>query len=97
VLVCYIYLSQHPGVNHSIDHEPTELGFRPEVTTEGIRVVEDVLRAWTSMTSNQDGDDIVMTDLLSPDVQLEDLKKCIQDFRPEIENNPWLKSLISAL
>jgi hypothetical protein len=97
----YVYFSccNNPinSIIYIIDHQSTEPEFTPEVTEEGIKVVEDLLRTWTSATSEQDGDDIVMTDILSPEVQLEELKKCVQDFRPQIENNPWLRSLITAL
>jgi DNA mismatch repair protein MSH2 len=60
---------------------------------EGIQIVEELLRAWAS---DQDGDDIVMSDDLSPEAQLEELKRCMDGFRPRIETNDWLQSLLTS-
>ncbi|KAJ4478183.1 muts domain V-domain-containing protein [Lentinula aciculospora] len=66
----------------------------PEVTDEGINIVEDFLRSWASPT---DGEDVVMEEETSPEQQLEQLKAHADKFLPQIESNPWLKSLISTL
>ncbi|KIJ14608.1 hypothetical protein PAXINDRAFT_163339 [Paxillus involutus ATCC 200175] len=66
-----------------------------EVTQEGIQIVEDLLRKWAE-TSATDGDDIVMEDV-SADAQLEELRRCVEDFRPRIEGNAWVQSMISSM
>ena len=66
-----------------------------EVTEEGIRIVEDLLRKWAQSTSS-DGEDVVMEDI-SPEVQLEELRRCVEEFRPQIQRNAWVQSLITSL
>jgi len=66
----------------------------PEVTEEGIQIVEELLRVWAS---NADGDDVLMSDDLSPAAQLQGLKDCVEAFRPRIENNAWLQSMLTYL
>jgi len=66
----------------------------PEVTEEGIQIVEELLRAWAS---NADGDDVIMSDDLPPAAQLQRLKDCVDAFRPRIENNAWLQSMLTSL
>lgn len=71
--------------------EPAAL---PEVTEEGIQIVEELLRVWAS---NADGDDVIMSDDLAPAAQLQGLKDCVEGFRPRIENNAWLQSMLTSL
>jgi DNA mismatch repair protein MSH2 len=66
----------------------------PEVTEEGIQIVQELLQAWTS---NADGDDVIMSDDLSPTAQLQGLKDCVEAFQPRIENNAWLQSMLTSL
>lgn len=66
----------------------------PQVTEEGIQIVEELLQAWAS---NADGDDVIMSDDLSPAAQLEGLKDCVEGFRPRIEKNAWLQSMLTSL
>ncbi|KIK97618.1 hypothetical protein PAXRUDRAFT_824778 [Paxillus rubicundulus Ve08.2h10] len=66
-----------------------------EVTQEGIQIVEDLLRKWAE-NSATDGDDIVMEDV-SADAQLEELRRCVEEFRPRIEGNAWVQSMISSM
>jgi len=70
-----------------------------EVTEEGLQVIEDFLRAWSSQTSSGDGDeDIVMADAdEDPETQLQDLRRCMESFRPRIEKNRWLQSVLGSL
>lgn len=69
----------------------------PEVTEEGIRIVEDFLRSWASPT---DEEDVVMEEdegqEASPEQQLEQLKAHVEKFLPQIESNSWLKSLLTT-
>ncbi|KAJ7233828.1 hypothetical protein C8J57DRAFT_1480223 [Mycena rebaudengoi] len=41
-----------------------------------------------------DGEDVVMEDD-SPEAQLEELKRCVAKFQPQIEANPWFEKLNS--
>lgn len=59
--------------------------------------MEEMLRAWAAK-SGQDGEDVVMGDEdASPEEQLEELKRCVEQFRPKIESNPWAQSLLASL
>ncbi|KAJ3736284.1 muts domain V-domain-containing protein [Lentinula guzmanii] len=76
------------------DDKNMDVEVSPEVTDEGIRIVEDFLRSWASMT---DGEDVVMEEEeASPEQQLEQLKAHVDKFLPQIESNSWLKSLITT-
>lgn len=82
-------VGQHPEPQHS-----------DEVTEEGIQIVEELLRTWAESTSaaGTDGEDVVMEDASeSVDAQLEELRRCVDAFRPRIEGNAWVQSIIAAL
>jgi DNA mismatch repair protein MSH2 len=51
---------------------------------------------WSSL-SERGGDDVIMEGDDSPETQLQELKKVVNDMRPLIESNPWLQSVITAL
>ncbi|KAF8551428.1 DNA mismatch repair protein [Imleria badia] len=78
-------VGQHPEPQHS-----------DEVMEEGIQIVEELLRTWAESTSGTDGEDVVMGDD-STDTQLEELRQCVYAFRPRIEGNAWVQSMISSL
>ena len=64
---------------------------------EGTKLVEEMLRAWASKTGH-DGEDVVMgVEEASPEEELEELKRCVEQFRPQIESNAWAQSLIASL
>lgn len=68
-----------------------------EVVDEGTRIVEELLRTWASHVSEQDGD-IIMADADdSSENQLEELKKCVDQFRPRIESNAWVQHVLASL
>ncbi|KAJ4001111.1 muts domain V-domain-containing protein [Lentinula boryana] len=76
------------------DDKNMDVEVSPEVTDEGIRIVEDFLRSWASTT---DGEDVVMEEEeASPEQQLEQLKAHVDKFLPQIESNSWLKSLLTT-
>ncbi|KAG5353080.1 hypothetical protein C0989_010703 [Termitomyces sp. Mn162] len=53
--------------------------------------MEDFFRTWSSQPSGNDGEDVVMRDTdQDPDVQLQELQKCMKEFRSRIEKNRWL-------
>lgn len=74
-----------------------ETDFPENITKEGVEIMEEILRTWASKTSEQDGEDLVMSDDSTPEKQLEELRKCMESFQPQIEKNPWLQSVISSL
>ncbi|THH15823.1 hypothetical protein EW146_g4722 [Bondarzewia mesenterica] len=80
---------------------PQEDSLPADVTEEGIKIVEELLKTWASRTSDSstagDGEDIVMSDELSPQAQLEELKACFAEFQPRIEGNAWVRSLLASL
>ncbi|KZT68906.1 DNA mismatch repair protein [Daedalea quercina L-15889] len=70
-----------------------------EVVEEGTKIIEDLLRTWVANASEKDGEDIVMSDD-DPDsvaVQLAELKKCFEQFRPQIERNEWVQRALASL
>ena len=78
-------VGQHPEPQHS-----------DEVMEEGIQVVEELLPTWAESTSGAEGEDVVMNDVAT-DTQLEKLHQCVEAFRPRIEGNAWVQSMISSL
>ncbi|KAK7046831.1 DNA mismatch repair protein 2 [Favolaschia claudopus] len=69
--------------------------FPPDIMDEGITIVDELLATWTQPT--QDGEDIVMTDDSDLESQLAELKRCVAQFQPRIEANPWLVSVLGSL
>ncbi|KAG6821133.1 hypothetical protein H0H93_006472 [Arthromyces matolae] len=70
----------------------------PEVTEEGLRIMEDFFRAWSTQSLSNDGEDVVMADDdRDLTTQLQTLQKCMKDFGPQIESNSWLQSVLSSL
>lgn len=70
----------------------------PEMVEEGTKIVEDMLRTWASRVSEQDDDDVLMEDVEdSSTTQLEELKRCVEQFRPQIEGNPWVQHVLASL
>ncbi|OJT02824.1 DNA mismatch repair protein msh-2 [Trametes pubescens] len=69
-----------------------------EVVEEGTQIVEDLLRAWATTQGGHDGEDVVMGDEeASEEAQLEELRRCVEQFRPKIEGNPWVQSVLATL
>ncbi|KAI0646460.1 DNA mismatch repair protein [Trametes meyenii] len=80
------------------NHEKAEPDLPPDVVEEGTRIVEQLLKEWAATQGGQDGEDVVMGDEgADPDAQLEELKRCVEKFRPQIEGNPWAQSLLASL
>ena len=67
-----------------------------EVVEDGIKIMEEFFKAWSS-TESEDKEDIVMKDDSPSDIHLEDLQRHIHNFRSRIERNPWLQSVIQSL
>ncbi|KAH9933894.1 DNA mismatch repair protein [Fomitopsis serialis] len=70
-----------------------------DVVEEGTKIIEELLRTWAANTSQEDGEDIVMadTDDSVASAQLAQLKKCVEQFRPQIEGNAWVQSVLASL
>ena len=77
----------------AVDDKNMDVDVPPEITDEGIKIVEEFLRSWAA---SNDGEDIVMDEELSSEEQLEQLKAHVDRFLPQIESNPWLKSLLTT-
>ncbi|KAI9458862.1 DNA mismatch repair protein [Lactarius psammicola] len=81
--------------------EQQESQFSPEVIESGVQIVEELLKTWASRSpleaSAVDGEDVVMSDDLSPEAQLDELKSCFSEYQKSIESNPWIQSILSSL
>jgi DNA mismatch repair protein MSH2 len=63
-----------------------------------VQIVEDLLRTWAgSQSSTVDGEDVNMEAEQTPEQQLDELRRCVDAFKPRIESNPWVQSLLTAL
>ncbi|KZV76588.1 DNA mismatch repair protein [Peniophora sp. CONT] len=69
-----------------------------EVVEEGVRLVEQLLRKWSS-TKGTDGEDVVMGDEGEDDVeaQLNELRACFEEAGPALQENAWVKNLLASL
>ncbi|KAI0264715.1 muts domain V-domain-containing protein [Gloeopeniophorella convolvens] len=78
-----------------------ESQFPPEIVESGVQIVEELLKAWTSRSSSDvptaDGEDVVMSDDLSPEAQLQELKACFSEHQPKLEGNAWVQNLLASL
>ncbi|TFK49468.1 DNA mismatch repair protein [Heliocybe sulcata] len=80
------------------DGDEDEPQFSKEDTDAGIKIVEDLMRTWASRVPDElDGEDVVMSDSPLPELQLAELKKCVQEFQPQIQANPWVQHLLATL
>ena len=69
-----------------------------DVVEEGVRLVEELLRKWSS-AKGTDGEDVVMGDGGEEDVeaQLKELRACFEEAGPKLQENAWVKNLLSSL
>jgi DNA mismatch repair protein MSH2 len=75
-----------------------ESQYSPEVIENGVQIVEELLKTWASQTPSAAHDeDVVMSDDLSPEAQLAELKNCFSAYQERIDNNPWVQSLLASL
>ena len=85
----------------TIPPEHQESQFSPEVIESGVQIVEELLKTWASRSplepSAVDGEDIVMSDDLSPEAQLDELKSCFSEYQQRIESNPWVQNILASL
>lgn len=82
-----------PAENRDVDAD-----IPPEVIEEGSKLVEELLRTWAKSGPLQDSGDVVMTDNDdSPESQLAELRKCVETYRPRLEQNLWAQRLLENL
>lgn len=60
--------------------------------------MEEFLRTWSSRGPIRDGDDIIMVgdDSQDSESQIMELRSCLEEFRPRIEKNQWLRSVLTS-
>lgn len=80
----------------------TTAGLDEAVVEEGNALVEQFLKTWAVRVAQQDDGDVVMGDDSgdedgTPEAQLEELKKCFEEFRPQLEGNPWAQRIVASL
>ncbi|CAA7268498.1 unnamed protein product [Cyclocybe aegerita] len=71
--------------------------FSSEVVDSGIDTVKAFFNSWSASENLEQIDEDVVMDDASPEAQLESLKQHLEKFRPQIESNPWLQSVITSL
>ena len=69
-----------------------------EVAEEGMRIVEDVLRTWTSHTAaSQDAMDVDGEGgEFDVEAELVALRSCFEEFKPKMEGNEWIQAVVQA-
>lgn len=72
--------------------------FPAEVMEEGTKLIEQLLAEW-SASQLDDGEDIAMAGADDDDteVQLQELRKCMDKYRPQLEANPWVRHVLQSL
>jgi len=88
------------GFNHRFLSEQAasqDSQFSPEVIENGVQIVEELLKTWASKPSTAHDEDVVMSDDLSPEAQLAELKNCFSAYQERIDNNAWVQSLLTSL
>jgi hypothetical protein len=62
-----------------------------DVTNEGIEAIERFLRTWASSRPTDD------MGYMDPAGEVNELKRCFEQFRPAIEGNAWAQSVLASL
>jgi DNA mismatch repair protein MSH2 len=62
--------------------------YTKEEIEAGTRLMEEFFRAYAA----EDGED-----RMDGDAQLEHLRHCLERFRPQLESNPWCKTILAEL
>jgi DNA mismatch repair protein MSH2 len=95
-----IEISNRPRGSIAISSEDApsqESQFSSEVIESGVQIIEELLKTWAPRTPAAGDEDVVMSDDLSPEAQLAELKHCLSIYQERIENNPWVQSLLTSL
>lgn len=65
---------------------------------QGVGIMEEILRSWSStIREDEASQDMVIDGPGNTEEQLSELRQCMETFKPLIEQNGWLKSVISSL
>lgn len=69
-----------------------------EIAEEGMGIVEDVLRTWTSRTAaSQDAMDVDGEGgEFDVEAELAALRSCFEEFKPKTEGNKWVQAVLQA-
>jgi DNA mismatch repair protein MSH2 len=67
-----------------------------ETVSEGVALVEEMLRKWSQQSADGDGDVEMDGAAPSAEVQLARLKSCVEEFRERIEGNAWVQGVLGA-
>lgn len=81
------------------DHPDTAAeGIPNETAEEGMQIVEDMLRAWTSRTAaSQDTMDVEEEGGgFDVDAELAALRSCFEEFKPKVDGNSWVQNMLRA-
>lgn len=79
--------------------------FDEEVTKEGVQLMEDILRTWSSTISGGGDGDVEMGDATTEgdnneedyEAQLNQLKAILEEYGPAIRKNTWLQDVVQNL
>jgi len=66
------------------------------VAEEGSQLIKEFFQAWLSRTDEMDVDDDLAEDS-NPTQQIEELRRCFEEFKPRLEANAWCQSLLASL
>jgi DNA mismatch repair protein MSH2 len=70
-----------------------------EVVSEGVALVEEMLRKWAGGAGIGSDGDVEMSDASGSDAeaQLASLKACVEEYRDRIEGNAWVQGVLASL
>lgn len=75
--------------------------FSQEVIDAGTRLMQQIFSAWLEQhpgtASAAGGEDVAMEETGNESVELDALKQCFEQYRAELENNPWCRSVLAGL
>ena len=100
--VCSFLATQHHVFLHKIPYtdqtDPATEDIPQEVAEEGMQIVEDMLRVWSSRTAPpQDAMDVDGEGAeFDADAELAALRSCFEEFKPKTEGNKWVQAMLQA-
>nr|WJN24895.1 MSH2 [Farysia itapuensis] len=81
------------------DDQPSVLGqFPEEVTKEGARLIDEFMKTWAARSATLSSSDDAANKRLrvDPALQLQELKRTVEEFRPRIEGNAWAAKVLES-
>ncbi len=70
--------------------------FADETVGQGVQLIEELFKVWGGQDQESDGD-VTIEDDATVEAQLAELRQLVEQFRPRIEENPWLQHILAAL